>query len=53
MHYTGPKLQDPIQGDYTGAWYKFHRMHTLYVDRRDAVYMLGPDMEIVVNASSS
>jgi hypothetical protein len=46
LRYTGPELTQPIQGDYTAMQYRFHEKRLLYVDKRDAVYMLGPDMEI-------
>jgi hypothetical protein len=47
LRYTGPELTQPIQGDYTAIQYRFHERRLLYVDKRDAVYMLAPDMEIV------
>lgn len=38
-------------GDYTGAEYRFDRRRRLLVDKRDAVYLMGPEFE-VSNASS-
>jgi len=34
-------------GDYTGAEYNFHRRRKLLVDKRDAVYLPGPDFEVI------
>jgi hypothetical protein len=47
LQYTGPQLTQPVQGEYTGAWYKFHQRRTMYVDKRDAVYLMGPDFEMM------
>ena len=46
MRYIGPEITEPYHGDYTGAEYKFHTRRLLYVDKRDAVYFLGPDFEM-------
>jgi hypothetical protein len=46
LRYTGPALTAPVMGDYTAAQYNFHTRRLLYVDKRDAVYLLGPDMEM-------
>jgi len=47
LRYTGQQLTVPLQGDYTGAWYKFHQKRVLLVDKRDAVYLLGPEFEVM------
>ena len=46
MRYTGADLTEPLQGEYTGALYSFHRQRKLYVDKRDAVYLMGPEFEM-------
>ena len=47
MRYLGLELTEPLQGDYTGAIYAFDQKRLLYVDKRDAVYLLGPDFEVM------
>ena len=47
LQYSGPELKEPIMGDYTGAEYNFHRRRKLLVDKRDAVYMMGPEFEVI------
>lgn len=47
MRYIGADLADPVIGEYTGAEYRFHERRVLLVDKRDAVFMMGPDCEIV------
>lgn len=47
MRYTGADLSGPVVGEYTGAEYRFHERRVLLVDKRDAVFMMGPDCEIV------
>lgn len=37
----------PIQGFVTGAIYPFHRQKELFVDRRDAAYLLSPEIDLV------
>jgi len=34
-------------GDYTGTEYRFDQRRVLYVDKRDAVYLLGPEFEVM------
>jgi hypothetical protein len=46
LRYTGPALSAPVMGDYTGGEYKFDERRLLYVDKRDAVYLLGPDFDM-------
>lgn len=36
----------PIYGPVTGAAYPFHIKKRMYVDRRDAVMLLGPEFDI-------
>ena len=46
MRYLGADLPEPLHGDYTGAAYKFNERRLLYVDKRDAVYLMGPEFEM-------
>jgi hypothetical protein len=46
LHYTGEPLEKPLIGDYTGTVYPFHQKAFLYTDKRDAVFLLGPEFEI-------
>lgn len=46
MRYLGAELAEPLQGEYTGAIYRFNERRVLYVDKRDAVYFMGPEFEI-------
>ena len=47
LQYNGPELKQPVMGDYTGAEYRFDRRRKLLVDKRDAVYLMGPDFEVM------
>lgn len=47
LHYVGPAMIEPVIGDVTGVEYRFNARPVLYVDKRDAVFLLGPDFEIV------
>lgn len=47
MRYLGAELNEPLQGDITGALYMFHERRELYVDKRDAVYLMGPEFEVM------
>lgn len=39
----------PIRGEVTGALYPFNQRQMLYVDARDAVFLLGEDFVLVSN----
>jgi len=46
MRYIGPAITESYHGDYTGHEYKFNERRLLYVDKRDAVYLMGPEFEL-------
>ena len=46
MRYTGPDITEPLKGDYTGSEYKFNERRLLYVDKRDAVFLMGPEFKM-------
>ena len=41
VQFTGNGLDEPILGSHTGTLYSFHERPTIYVDRRDAVFILS------------
>lgn len=47
LRVIGAKPDGPIIGDVTGYPYHFHRKSMMFVDKRDAIFFLGPDFEEV------
>ena len=44
LRYVGTeKLTQPLIGDFTGQVYPFNEKSTMFVDKRDAVFLLGPE----------
>lgn len=39
-------FESPAYGSVTGTSYPFHIKKSMYVDRRDAVMLLGPEIDI-------
>jgi hypothetical protein len=46
LRYIGPEITEPYHGDYTGTAYPFNTRRLLYVDKRDAVFLMGPEFEM-------
>ena len=43
LQYIGNDPEE-LPGQVTGVLYPFHKVATLFVDRRDAAYLLGPEL---------
>ena len=46
LHYIGERLEAPVKGALTRTPYPFDERAEVFVDQRDAVFLLGPDFTL-------